>query len=84
MLCQFFVMILISATSIITCCHMLYIKQLNTMNMKNKTCHTVGRVQTSNNTIKERGRMDIPSKHIHDCSIFWLGIGTSIKQTVLN
>ena len=41
MLCQFFVMILISATSILTCCYMLSIKQLNTMNMKNKTCHTV-------------------------------------------
>jgi hypothetical protein len=29
--------------------------------------------------IIERGKIDTPNPQIHDCSLSWLGIGTSIK-----
>lgn len=62
---------------------MLYIKRLNAMKMKNKTCHTVGRVQTSIIKMTERGRMNKIYTHIHDRSIYWLVTSPSINQAVL-
>ena len=41
---------------------------------------TVGTVPNFNQKIVERGKMYTPTTHIHDCSLSWLGIGTSIKS----
>jgi hypothetical protein len=31
-------------------------------------------------TFVERSKIDIPNTHVHDCSLSWLGTGTSIKR----
>ena len=36
-----------------------------------------------NSEIVERGKIDTPSKQIHDHSISWLGTGTSIKNKMV-
>jgi hypothetical protein len=46
---------------------------------KNKKYLTVRIVPKSNRTIIERGKLDITNPQIHDCSLSWLGTGTSIK-----
>jgi hypothetical protein len=49
--------------------------------MKNMKYRTVGTVPNFNRKIVERGKMYTPPlPHIHDCSLSWLGIGTSIKS----
>ena len=51
--------------------------------MKIKITKTVGTVPKSNRKIVERGNIDT-SKHTNDCSLSWLGTGTSIKVVELN
>ena len=48
--------------------------------MKNKKYHTVGTGPKTNRKIVEIGKIDNSSKHKHDCSLSWLGIGTSMKS----
>jgi len=48
--------------------------------MKNKEYHTVCTVPNSNRTVVERGNIDTTDINIHECSLFWLGTGTSIKS----
>jgi len=42
--------------------------------------HIVGTVPKFNRKIVERGTIDTPNAQIHDRSLSWLGIGTSIKK----
>jgi hypothetical protein len=51
--------------------------------MKNKKWHTVGTVPISNRNIAERGKINPPNTQIRDCSIYWIGTGTSIKVAVV-
>jgi hypothetical protein len=37
-------------------------------------------VPKSNRKIEEKGKMDIPNRHIHDRSLSRIGTGTSIKS----
>jgi hypothetical protein len=46
--------------------------------MKNKKYDTVGKIPKSNIKIVERDKIDNPIRHIHNQSLFWLGIGTLI------
>jgi hypothetical protein len=46
--------------------------------MKNKKYDTVGKIPKSNIKIVERDKIDNPIRHIHNRSLFWLGIGTLI------
>jgi len=48
--------------------------------MKNKKYHTERIIPKSNIKIVERGKIDTPNTHIHDCSLSWPGTGTSIKS----
>ena len=41
--------------------------------------HTVGTEPKTNRTNLERGKIDTANTHIHDSSLPWLGIGSSIK-----
>ena len=41
---------------------------------------TTGTVPTYNSKTVERGNIKYPNIHIHDCSLSWLGTGTSIKH----
>ena len=45
--------------------------------MKNIKYHTVPKSNTKN---VERGKFHTPSTQIHECSLPWLGTGTSIKK----
>jgi hypothetical protein len=45
--------------------------------MKNIKYHTVPKSNTKN---VERGKFHTPSTQIHECSLPWLGTGTSIKS----
>jgi hypothetical protein len=47
--------------------------------VKNIKYHTFGTIPKSNIKIVERGKIDTPNTQIHDCSLSWLGTGTSIK-----
>ena len=60
-----------------TKCQQSQSRKMNTT--KNKKYLTVRIVPKSNRTIIERGKLDITNPQIHDCSISWLGTGTSIK-----
>jgi hypothetical protein len=51
------------------------------MNMKNENNQTVGTVPQSKRRIAKRSKIYIPSTNT-DCSLFWLGTGTSIKKIV--
>jgi hypothetical protein len=42
--------------------------------------YTVKTVTKSNKKIVEMDKVKYPITHIHDCSLSWLGIGTSIKS----
>jgi hypothetical protein len=44
------------------------------------TTSFVSKLTKCNRNIVERGRMDTPNIQIHDCSLSWLGTGTSIKS----
>jgi hypothetical protein len=48
--------------------------------MKNEKYHTVGKVQTFNTKMVDRGKINTSSTHIHDCSLPGFGTGTSIKS----
>lgn len=45
--------------------------------------HGVGTVQKPNRKIVDRGKIDTPYTQIHNCSLYWLGTGTSEKVTGL-
>ena len=47
--------------------------------MKNRNSHTVGAFLKLNIKIVERGKIDTHNTQIHDHSLFWLYIDTSIK-----
>ena len=44
---------------------------------KNKEYNTVGTILKSNIKIVERGKIEALATQMHDCSLFWLGTGTS-------
>jgi hypothetical protein len=46
----------------------------------NKKYHTIGRVPKCNGQIVETGKIVTSNTQIHDRSLFWLGIDTSIKS----
>jgi hypothetical protein len=48
--------------------------------MGNKKYHIVRTVPKSNRKIIERVRIDTPNTQIHDHSLSWIGIDTSIKR----
>jgi len=48
---------------------------------KHKKYLTVRLIPKSNRKIIERGKLDITNTLIHDCSLLWLGTGTSIKKS---
>ena len=48
--------------------------------IKEKKYHTVETVLKSNRKIVERDKIDAPNTHTHDCSLSWLGTGTSVKS----
>jgi len=48
--------------------------------MKNKKYHTVGTLSKSNRKIVERRKIDTLKIQINDCSLSWLGTGTSINK----
>jgi hypothetical protein len=45
-----------------------------------KKYHTVGTVPKSNSKIVERGKINNLSTQIHDLSLFWPWMGTSVKS----
>ena len=52
--------------------------------MENKIYHIVGTFPQSNRKIVERDNIDTPSTQIHDCSLSWLGLVTSITLGGVN
>ena len=47
---------------------------------RKKKYPTIRTVPKSNRKIRNRCKIDTPNTHIHDCSLSWLGTGTSIKN----
>jgi len=50
--------------------------------MINKKYHTVGTVPKSNRKIVERCKIETPNTQIHDLSLSWFIIDTSIKKNL--
>jgi hypothetical protein len=48
--------------------------------MKNKTYHTEGTIPKSNRKNRRKMQNRYPYTQIHDCSLFWIGTGTSINS----
>ena len=48
--------------------------------MKDKKYHIVRKIPKSNIKIEERATIDHSNTQIHDCSLSWLGTGTSITS----
>jgi hypothetical protein len=55
-------------------------KKENKCMLLDKYYHTLGTVPKSNKNITESDKIDILNTQIHDCSLSWLGTGTSIKS----